>query len=121
MKRVLHHSRRIIIGIVGGVVVLLGLVMVPYPGPGWLVVFAGLAILSTEFEQAQRVLDHAKDKYDLWQEWVGRQSLSIKILVWSVTAVVVVVTIWLMNGYGMINNWLNLGQGWLDSPLPIFK
>ena len=114
MKRILHHSRRIAIGIVGGVVVLLGLAMVPYPGPGWLVVFAGLAILSTEFERAQRILDHAKDKYDKWQDWVGRQSLPVKILVWSVTAIVVVVTIWLINGYGLINNWLNLGWGWLD-------
>lgn len=121
MKRILHHSRRIVIGVVGGAIVLLGLVMVPYPGPGWLTVFAGLAILSVEFEKAQRILDYAKRKYDLWQEWVASQSLLIKFLVWSMTAIVVVLTIWLINGYGMINHWLNLGQGWLESPIPIFK
>jgi hypothetical protein len=46
--------RRHIVGIVGGVVLAAGIVMIPYPGPGWLVVFMGLAILSREFPWAQR-------------------------------------------------------------------
>ncbi len=120
MKRIFHHSKRIIIGIVGGIVVLAGLIMVPYPGPGWLVVFAGLAILATEFDRAQRILDHARDKYDAWQQWLGRQALHVKIIVWLVTAIVVVVTVWLLNGYGMMNDWLKLGQDWVKSPLTIF-
>jgi uncharacterized protein (TIGR02611 family) len=117
MHKVITHSKRILIGIVGGIVVLAGLIMVPYPGPGWLVVFAGLAILATEFDSAQRLLDLAKDKYDSWQNWVVRQSLIIRILIWSVTAVIVVVTVWLVNGYGIMSQFLGLDWDWLSSPL----
>lgn len=109
--------RRIVVGIVGGIVLLVGVVTIPYPGPGWLIVFAGLGILSTEFEWAQRLLTVAKTKYDAWQEWLKQQPSYIKALFWSATFIVVVVTIWLLNGYGLINDWLKLGQDWVRSPL----
>ena len=121
MKRIFHHSKRVIIAVVGGLIIVLGLVMVPYPGPGWLVVFAGLAILATEFDKAQLILDKAKDKYDLWQQWLGHQAFYIQALVWLMTFIIVVVTIWLLDGYGMLNDWFNLGQNWLWSPLPFFR
>ena len=56
------QAKKVFIGIVGGIVLLAGIVMIPYPGPGWVVVFAGLGILSTEFEWAQRVLHYANGK-----------------------------------------------------------
>lgn len=120
-----HHllkkTKQTIIGILGGVVVLSGLIMVPYPGPGWLVVFAGLAILATEFDWAQEILDFGREKYDAWQDWLKRQKLPIKIAFWVLTGIIVVFTIWLLNGYGLINAWLNLGLDWLNSPLPFFN
>lgn len=115
------QAKKIFIGIIGGIVLLAGIVMIPYPGPGWLVVFAGLGILSTEFEWAQRVLHFAKGKYDRWQDWLAGQKPYVKVTFWLLTALVVVVTIWLLNGYGLINSWLNLGQDWVRSPLPIFR
>lgn len=118
MKR---RAKQISIAIIGGIVLLAGIVMVLYPGPGWAVVFVGLGILSTEFEWARNVLDYAKGKYDLWAKWVAGQNILIKSLIWLATALVVVVTIWLLNGYGLINNWLNLHQDWVESPLPIFQ
>jgi len=54
-----RHTKKVTVAIIGGLVVLVGLVLVPYPGPGWLIVFAGLAILSTEFVFAQKALDLA--------------------------------------------------------------
>lgn len=114
------QAKKVFIGIVGGIVLLAGIIMIPYPGPGWLVVFAGLGILSTEFEWAQRVLRFAKGKYDGWQNWLKRQNPVLKAFFWILTAAVVVVTIWLLNGYGLINSWLGLGQDWVRSPLPIF-
>jgi len=113
MKRQL---RRGMIGLIGGIVVILGIIMIPYPGPGWLVVFAGLSILATEFTWAQRVLDFAKSKYDAWTKWVNRQSFIIKALVWLVTALVVIVTIWFVNGYGVLADILKLHWHWLQSP-----
>ncbi len=113
MKR---RARKVAIAIIGGIVVVAGLIMIPYPGPGWLVVFAGLGILSTEFDWAQRVLDYAKSKYDAWAEWVARQNVVTQSLIWLFTAAIVVVTIWLLNGYGIINHLFNLGWDWIDSP-----
>ena len=108
------------IGVLGGLVVVLGLILVPYPGPGWLIVFAGLAILATEFDQAQRILDFAKGKYDDWQGWLSEQSRFVKVTFWILTCIVVVATIWLLNGYGFMNDILRLNWDWVRSPLPWF-
>jgi uncharacterized protein (TIGR02611 family) len=43
------------VGVLGGLIVVVGLVLVPLPGPGWLVVFVGVAVLGTEFPAAHRV------------------------------------------------------------------
>lgn len=48
--------RRLAIGGVGAVVVVVGLLLVPLPGPGWAIVFAGVALLGTEFSWAERLL-----------------------------------------------------------------
>ena len=117
MEKTKRQFRRIAIGIAGGAVLVVGIIAIPYPGPGWLIVFAGLAILATEFTWAQRVLDMAKGKYDQWQTWLAGQSTLVKASIWTLTAIVVVVTIWLLNGYGLINDWFNLGLDWLASPL----
>ena len=111
-----RHSKRVVTGIVGGLVVLVGLVLIPYPGPGWLIVFAGLAILATEFEFAAKVLEYAKEKYDAWAAWVKRQNTFVQIVILAMTGLVVVVTIWLVNGFGIINGILSLNQEWLVSP-----
>lgn len=121
MNKATRHAKRIGIGVVGGIVLIAGIVAIPYPGPGWLIVFAGLAILATEFDWAQRLLDRARDKYDTWKLWLKRQKLGTRILFLILTFVVVVMTIWLLNGYGLINNWLNLGFNWAQSPLPLFN
>lgn len=117
MGKTTSGAKKIGVGIVGGVVLAAGVLMIPYPGPGWLVVFAGLGILATEFAWARRILDFAKSKYDAWQAWLKKQPVWLKAIFWLLTFAVVIVTIWLLNGYGLINQWLNLGQDWLTSPL----
>ena len=47
--------RRGVVAVTGSTVVLLGLVLVPLPGPGWPVVAAGTALLGTEFPWAARL------------------------------------------------------------------
>lgn len=49
---------------VGWLVVLVGIVLLPLPGPGWLVIFLGLGILAAEFVWAERLLKRAKAYYD---------------------------------------------------------
>ncbi len=116
MNSLKRQSKKVLVAIVGGLVVLVGLLLVPYPGPGWLIVFGGLAILSTEFEFASKVLSYTKGKYDTWAAWVKRQNIFGRIAILSLTGAVVVVTVWLVNGFGLINTFLSLHQDWLISP-----
>ncbi|HEX7107242.1 MAG TPA: PGPGW domain-containing protein [Acidothermaceae bacterium] len=52
--------RRVTISVVGLIVLLVGVVMLIAPGPGFLVIALGLLILSVEYEWARRHLDRAK-------------------------------------------------------------
>jgi uncharacterized protein (TIGR02611 family) len=119
MQKTKRQMKRIGVGLVGGIVLFVGIIAIPYPGPGWLIVFAGLGILATEFVWAQRVLTYARGKYDGWQHWIKFQPLSIRILLIVLTGLVVVLTIYLLNGYGLIDNWLQLHQLWVHSPIHI--
>jgi len=105
------------IGIVGGLIVLVGLILVPYPGPGWLIVFAGLALLATEFEAADRLLAFARTRYDAWVAWLKRQNLFVTIVVLSLTGSVVLVTLWLGNAFGIIVHFFDIDYPQLVSPL----
>jgi uncharacterized protein (TIGR02611 family) len=110
------RTKRALIGLVGWAVLLLGVVMIPYPGPGWVVVFVGLSILATEFDWAKDAHDFAHGKYDEWQRWIKRQPMYIRAIFWVLTCLTVIITVWLVNGYGLMNSWLNLGWDWAQSP-----
>jgi uncharacterized protein (TIGR02611 family) len=56
------------IGIVGGTVLAIGLALMVLPGPAFLVIPAGLAILSTEFSWAQRLKDRGEERFRRWRE-----------------------------------------------------
>ena len=109
--------RRGLVAIFGGLVLLVGVIAIPYPGPGWLIVFAGLGILGTEFNWARHILVMLRKRYDKWQDWYKSQSILVKTLFASFTLVVVVATIYVLNGYGILNSLLNLNLPWLKSPL----
>ena len=49
--------------VVGLTVVLLGVVLIVTPGPAFLVIPAGIAILATEFAWARRLLKRAKEEF----------------------------------------------------------
>ena len=86
---------RIGVFVVGLVVVCGGLLLIPFPGPGWLIVIAGLAIWSTEFERAQRVLEFVKRHLRLWEEWVKRQNPVVKALVGVLGIAFIATVLWL--------------------------
>ena len=56
--------RRVVIGVVGGTVLLIGLALVVLPGPAVVVIPVGLAILATEFAWARRYLTKARELLD---------------------------------------------------------
>ena len=53
----------------GGLLLIAGIAMLALPGPGWLTIAAGLAILATEFVWARRALDQLKNGAG----WIGRK------------------------------------------------
>ncbi|MEU8568386.1 TIGR02611 family protein [Streptomyces pathocidini] len=61
-SRTLHLSWQVGVFLVGLAVVTIGVIMLPLPGPGWLVIFGGMAIWATEFVWAQLVLRWTKRK-----------------------------------------------------------
>jgi len=55
-------ARQFVIGIFGVTVCLIGVAMLVLPGPGTVVIPAGLAILSLEFAFARRWLKHLRER-----------------------------------------------------------
>ena len=116
MQKAKRSIRRMAIGIAGSIVLVIGIIAIPYPGPGWLIVFTGLAILATEFAWAQRVLDFAKGRYDLWTGWLKRQPNLVRITVLLLTGVIVLMTLWILNVFGLFAGWFHIEVDWLKSP-----
>lgn len=56
-KRTPTKVRKPFVFLLGFTVVGAGIVLLPLPGPGWVIIFLGFAILASEFEFAERVRD----------------------------------------------------------------
>ena len=69
------------IGVLGGLVVAVGIVLIPFPGPGWAIVILGLAIWAVEFVWARHLLQFTKRHVQGWTRWVLRQSLPVRALI----------------------------------------
>ena len=69
------------IGVLGGLVVAVGIVLIPFPGPGWAIVILGLAIWAVEFVWARHLLQFTKRHVQGWTRWVLKQSLPVRALI----------------------------------------
>jgi uncharacterized protein (TIGR02611 family) len=105
----LGPAYRLVVGLVGVAVIALGIVLLPLPGPGWLVVFLGLGILATEFAWAERLLDYAKDRVRAWTRWLGRQRLVVKGLVGVGTMSIVAGAVAAYLAWQGMPGWLPIG------------
>ncbi|MDB6026478.1 MAG: integral rane protein TerC [Verrucomicrobiales bacterium] len=54
-------TRQVAVGIAGGLVVLIGIAMIILPGPAFIVIPMGLAILASEFEWARKWLQKTRE------------------------------------------------------------
>jgi uncharacterized protein (TIGR02611 family) len=80
-NRGIEVAYRVLVAVLGFAIIVTGLALIPLPGPGWLIVFAGLALLSTEFAWAERLLHYARAKVHGWTTWATRQSLVVRGLI----------------------------------------
>ncbi|MGO3146168.1 MAG: TIGR02611 family protein [Leucobacter sp.] len=66
---------RVIITTLGVLIAVIGLILVPLPGPGWLIVFIGLTVLGSEYHWARRVLGWLRRVlarfWERWRAWRG--------------------------------------------------
>lgn len=70
---VMRSGKRIAVTILGFGLVAAGLVMLVIPGPGLLVIFAGFAVLATEYAWAASVRDETKRRARQAKEVVKRR------------------------------------------------
>ena len=72
-----HKGRvkTVVIAVLGGLLTLAGIGLLVLPGPGFVLVAAGLAVLATRFSWAKKPLDYAKDKAEQGIEEVGKSPL----------------------------------------------
>jgi uncharacterized protein (TIGR02611 family) len=90
---------RIAFGIAGAIVLVVGLIMLVTPGPAFVMIPIGLAMLSMEFAWAAAALDKALEKAQVAQEKAAQTSLRMRVLagiagVLGVAAVAVAVRHW---------------------------
>ena len=108
---------RIAVGVVGLAVLSVGIVAIPYPGPGWAIVFLGLAILATEFSAAQRVLKYVRARYDAVMAWFTRQHIAVQAVGTAITVLIVLATLWLLGPLGWAAGLVGIEWSWLKSPV----
>ena len=82
------------VGVFGGALVVLGLVLVPFPGPGWLTVIAGLAVLAVEYAWARHLLRFTRRQVRRWTDWMVRRSWPVRALVGAAGFVLIAAVVW---------------------------
>ncbi|WP_255308415.1 TIGR02611 family protein [Streptomyces marincola] len=98
-SRPLHLGWQAGVFLVGLVVIVVGVIMLPLPGPGWLVIFAGMAIWGTEFVWAQLVLRWTKRKVTeaaqrALDPKVRRRNLALTAVAGVICAALLAVYLW---------------------------
>ncbi|MYS92812.1 MULTISPECIES: TIGR02611 family protein [Streptomyces] len=106
-RRLLHVSWQVGIFIIGLAVVVAGIIMLPLPGPGWVVIFGGMAIWATEFVWAQLVLRWTKRKVTeaaqrALDPKVRRRNIILTTIGLVIVAVLVGIYLW---KFGVVMPW----------------
>jgi uncharacterized protein (TIGR02611 family) len=83
------------VGVLGTAVVAVGIVLIPFPGPGWAIVILGLAILAVEFTWARRLLHFTRKHVQAWTHWVLKQPLPMRALIGAVGFLFICAVVWL--------------------------
>ncbi|WP_030240793.1 TIGR02611 family protein [Streptomyces sp. NRRL S-350] len=103
----LHRVWQAVVFLAGLAVVGLGVVMLPLPGPGWVVIFLGMGLWATEFVWAQLVLRWTRRKV----AEAARRAMDPRVrrrnLVITATglAVIAVAGGWYLARYGLVAPW----------------
>jgi uncharacterized protein (TIGR02611 family) len=83
-QRETHRERnrlvRIAFGVAGVLILLAGIIMLVTPGPAFVLIPVGLAMLSLEFVWAERLLEHSLEQAQIAQEKAAQTTRTQRIL-----------------------------------------
>jgi uncharacterized protein (TIGR02611 family) len=82
------------VALTGLVVIVVGIVLLAAPGPGWLVIFGGLGIWATEFAWAESLLKHVRRTVAAWAAWMKHQPRWLAVLVGACGVVLLAAVVW---------------------------
>ncbi|BBG01299.1 MULTISPECIES: TIGR02611 family protein [Pseudonocardia] len=116
-RPVLDLTYRISAGVLGTAIVILGIIALPAPGPGWAIIFLGLGVLAAEFSWAKRLLHWVRVRYDGWVAWLQRKTRPVQLAVMTLILGVVAVCAWLFGVFDTVGGWVGIEWTWLESPL----
>jgi len=71
----LRYARRVVVAVVGMTVLLFGVALLVLPGPAFVVIPVGLAILATEFAWARRWLHYVRQSAEKGVEMLNLRNL----------------------------------------------
>ncbi|MGW1742516.1 TIGR02611 family protein [Nocardia sp. NPDC001965] len=108
---------RVGVAVVGTVVFVVGVITIPFPGPGWALVFAGIGILATEFAVARRALVWLRDRYRRGMAWYISRGPLVQVIAFLATCALVVATLWILGTFGFVGDLIGVDWQWLHSPL----
>lgn len=102
----------------GWLILIVGIITIPFPGPGWLTVFIGIGVLSLEQQWPHTLLDFGIHYYETFDDWYNRQPLWVKgilgllllIFIWIIFAAL----FWIFWKLGMLDWTRPWSQKWVD-------
>ncbi|WP_432828986.1 PGPGW domain-containing protein [Dactylosporangium sp. CA-092794] len=71
---------KIAVAVTGALIIAIGIVLLPLPGPGWVIILAGLALLAMEFVWARRLLHFTREQLLRWTRLVREGSWLVRIV-----------------------------------------
>ncbi len=95
-RRATYQAYRMGVALLGLSVVVIGLILVPLPGPGWLIVFLGFGILASEFHWARRLHAFASVQLRRWNDWILAQSWPVRLACAAATGLFVGLCFWVL-------------------------
>ena len=82
------------ITVLGAFVIAVGIVLIPFPGPGWAIVILGLAIWALEFAWAKALLNFTRRQVRAWTRWIAARPLPARALIGVAGLLFVAAIVW---------------------------
>ncbi len=106
---------KLTVAILGGLIVALGIVLIPLPGPGWAIGILGLAIWAIEFHWARRLLHFTRAHVRSWTSWIARQSLGVRFAVGLAGLLFISAVVWASVRVSFGIDLVEVALGWLTT------